>query len=658
MKLMIVESPSKVKKLKSFLGAEWVVKGSAGHIRDLPENELGFSAPDFVPNYVTMKDKAQILKDLRSLVDRAEEVYLATDNDREGEAIAFHLEKALRLKNPKRIVFNEITESAVRKSLTAVRTIDYKLVSAYEGRRVLDRIIGYYVSPELSKKAKIPLSAGRVQSVCLKIIVYREREIEQFDSEAYFEVKILLKNGITAVLDGKMWSDREHIFDKAVAEAIAKTDEVTTVSVTTKEELDYPRAPFITSTLLQAAQNVLGFSPKKTMDCAQALHELGAITYHRTDNPNISEDGFKKIRTWLEDNGLPHAAAPKKYPSKESAQEAHEGIRPCEVEVAGIDADPDVQSLYQLIRERAILSAMPPAVDQVTICVFESTQPISISGKEGRACFKAKALSVKEPSWRQYAKVEKKEVENVYLPCTPREGEQYQCEGNIEPKKTKAPKRYTESDLAKTLERLGIGRPSTYAAIIENIKSRKYVKVGRGKKDKFITPLPTGYAVADALDPMAFMNIQYTNIVEDQLDKIAKGEGDYKTLVTKVHDTVLLELNSIKIPLLIKTEPCPKCGNSLKQIKKRGKDPFWVHIDGEDSEGCTQYLNDEDGKPYFKMPVPIADCPNCGKELKQLSRKDNKGHFWVHSSGEFEGCSEFISDIDGTPVLKAAKTAN
>lgn len=659
MKLMIVESPAKIKKIKPCLDSDWVVKGSAGHIRDLPDDEMGFEAPEFHPQYVTMKDKRKTINELRSLADEADEVYLATDLDREGEAIAFHLEKALGLSNPKRITFNEITQTAIQNALSNVRTIDYDLVKAYEGRRVLDRIIGYYISPELSDKAKIPLSAGRVQSVCLKIVVFREREIEDFVPEPYYELVIELENGIKAALDIKPWTEKDHIYDKTVIQALAKIDSVEASEITTDPKNDFPRAPFISSTLQQSAHKALGFSPKKTMDCAQKLHELGAITYHRTDSPNLSDDGFEMIRGWLEANDLPFADKPKKYSSKASAQEAHEAIRPSDINAEQVGEDKDAQALYELIRERAIASAMPPAIDKVTVCSFESSDVIEAGDHSGKAVFSAKASVVVDNSWRDFVKLEPKETKDTLIPSMPEVGESYDCTAAIQDKKTKAPKRFNEADLVKALERLGIGRPSTYASILENIKSRKYIKVGRGKKDKFITPLPIGFAVVDALDDMSFMNVQYTNIVEEYLDKIANGEGDYKTLVTQVHDTVLNEMSAIKIPVLAKTEDCPKCGSSMKQLKKRGKDPFWVHLDPADAEECEQFLPDIDGKPGIREPILKANCPGCGEKIKRLKKKGKNEYFWVHEDeSHADNCVKFLKDNDGTAHIEKDVTAD
>lgn len=653
MKLMIVESPAKIKKIKPCLDSDWIVKGSAGHIRDLPDDDMGFEPPEFKPNYVIMKDKKKTINELRSLADSADEVYLATDLDREGEAIAFHLEQALRLSNPKRITFNEITETAIHKALKNVRTIDYDLVRAYEGRRVLDRIIGYYISPELSDKAKIPLSAGRVQSVCLKIVVFREREIEEFEAEPYYELEIELESGLKAALDIKPWTEKDHIYEKPVIQALAAINQVEATEIATDPKNDFPRPPFISSTLQQSAHKVLGFSPKKTMDCAQKLHELGAITYHRTDSPNLSDDGFEMIREWLEANNLPFAEKPKKYSSKASAQEAHEAIRPSDINAESAGEDKDTKALYELIRERAIASAMPPAIDKVTVCSFESTETIEAGDHNGKATFSAKASVVVENSWRDFVKLEPKEGKDTLIPSMPEVGESYACKANIQDKKTKAPKRFNEADLVKALERLGIGRPSTYAAILENIKSRKYIKVGRGKTDKFITPLPLGIAVVDALDDMSFMNVQYTNIVEEYLDKIAKGEGDYISLVKKVHDTVLKEMSGIKIPVLAKTEDCPKCGNAMKQLKKRGKDPFWVHLDPDDAEECEQFLPDIDGKPGIREPILTASCPGCSEEIKRLKKKGKNQFFWVHSDeSHADNCVKFLNDNDGTAVIQ------
>lgn len=649
MKLMIVESPAKIKKIKQFLGDGWIVKGSAGHIRDLPENEIGFELPDFLPHYVPMKGKKKTIDDLKELSFKADEVYLATDLDREGEAIAFHLEEALNLKNPKRITFNEITQKAIDNSLKNVRQINYDLVRAYEARRILDRIIGYYISPELSDKAKISLSAGRVQSVCLKIVVHREREIEKFTPEAYYDLEIELENGIRAALQEKDWTDQDHIYDKEIINILSDIKKIKAIDIKTEEKNDFPRSPFISSTLQQSAHKVFGFSPSKTMECAQTLHEAGVITYHRTDSPNLSSDGFEMIRAWLENNKLPYIDTPKKYSSKSSAQEAHEAIRPSDITLVNPDVDKESQMLYELIRERTLASAMPPAIDKITTCTFESDEVYKIGSRNAKAKFYAKANITIDNTWRDFVKLEPKNTKELMLDTMPKVGEGYACEAFIKEKKTKAPRRFNEADLIKALERLGIGRPSTYASILENIKSRKYIKVGKG--DKLITPLPVGCAVVDALQEMSFMNLQYTNIVEEELDKIANGQTDFKTLLTAVHKTIQQEMERIKIPILITTENCPKCSNPMKKIKKRGKDPFWVHLNENDN--CDKFISDMEGKPVIKAPFLEKKCPGCGKIIKRLKSKKNDSFFWVHIEEEHsKECMKFLSDKEGEPLLK------
>lgn len=599
MKLMIVESPAKIKKIKSCLGNEWVIKASCGHIRDLPDDELGFKSPDFIPNYTIMKDKKKIISDLKKHSKNSDVIYIATDADREGEAIAFHLRETLNITNYKRITFCEINKEAISKAINNYRSIDEDLVKAYEARRVLDRIIGYYVSPILSKKSHTALSAGRVQSVCLKIIVMREKVINDFIAKPYYELSISLKSGINAHLEINDWTSDNHIYNQETIKLLGKTNKIIVKKISTEEKKDYPRSPFISSTLQQSAFKLFSFSPKKTMELAQALHVKGAITYHRTDNPNLSADGFTSVKNWIIKQGLEYSETQKVYKSKGSAQEAHEGIRPSDINISEVGDDKEMIMLYQLIRERTIASVMKPAIDEITTCIFESINTFKVDNVGKKAIFTASAVIIKENNWRKYVAIEAKDRKEKLISDMPAVDQSYDCSATVENKKTKTPKRFHEGDLVKVLERLEIGRPSTYASIIENIKKRKYIKFTK-QKVKLISPTEKGNAVVEALKPMSFMNIDYTKITEDYLDKIAAGEGDYKYLVKKVHETVSNEQNLIEIPILAVTEQCPGCHKTLKQIKKRGRDAFWVHIDSSAAGDCKKFITDKENKPFLK----------------------------------------------------------
>ena len=658
MKLMIVESPNKVKKIKGYLGDGWRVSASVGHIRDLPDKEMGVEPPDFKPKYVVSPDKKKVVSDLKSLASGASEVYLATDPDREGEAIAFHLKMCLGLTNPKRVTFTEITKSAISKALQNTRMIDDNLVSAQESRRVLDRIVGYHISPLLSQQAGIPLSAGRVQSPAVKLTVLREREIREFRKRNYYVVEIHLPNGLTATLDAKGWcEDGKHIFDKAVAEAIAEANSVFVSKSVVEEKEAKPRAPFTTSTLQQAASSILKFTPANTMKYAQALFEQGAISYHRTDTPNLSEDAFCLVKEFLTSIGKDTQQTQLKWATKESAQEAHEAIRPTDPADENCGETEQQRKLYQLIRERTLASVMPPAVDIVTSIEFTTVDEITAGEVVSQAKFTVSGKVQKYPGWRVIAEIEKPGSNDNELPATAEEDEEFDVETNLLTKSTEPPARFTEATLIKALEKLGIGRPSTYASIMENIKSRGYIIIGDGKKksDNKIRPTETGEMLVDALDAMTFMNLDYTRILESHLDKIAAGQSNYFQLVKSVYSSITSEAKNIKIDSLVETAACPQCGKAVKRLKskKKGVGHFWVHM--EEEHGCEDFLDDDNGIPVYreKYDSPVTDCPGCGNEIKRLKKKDTDNeYFWVHTNEKHaKNCVKFIKDQDGTPIV-------
>ena len=653
MKLMIVESPNKVKKIKSFLGDDWRVSASVGHIRDLPDREMGFTPPDFRPQYVISPDKKKVVSELKKQAAAASEVYLATDPDREGEAIAWHLKSALGLKSHQRVTFNEISKNAISKALQSARQIDVNLVTAQEGRRVLDRIVGYIVSPILSKQAGIPLSGGRVQSPAVKLVVMKEREIQKFRKRNFYTVEIELANGLTATLNPAGWcEDNKHIFDKEVAEEIAAIESVLTTKVSIEPKSVKPKSPFTTSTLQQAASSILKMSPNDTMKNAQALFEQGAISYHRTDSPNLSPESFSVLRQFMHDAGFDTQESQLTWQAKAGAQEGHEAIRPthAEDEVAG-ETDKQRQ-LYALIRERTLTSVLNPAIDTVTSIEFISTDEIEVKGKVSQAKFSVSGKVEKYPGWRVFPKIEKVGTPSDQLPVLVDEGSEHSVKTTILTKTTEPPSRFTEADLIKALEKLGIGRPSTYASILENIKKRDYIEINKERK---IQPTTIGFAICDALDAMTFMNLQYTKILEDQLDLIASGKSTYKKLVSSLYETVTEESQRIKIERLVASKPCPVCGEPVERHKSsKTNGYFWVHINEETS--CHKFLSDLKGEPVIQekkssQSVKSAPCPNCQKELKQLTKNESK--FWVHiNEADSKDCQRFISDDNGKPHIK------
>ena len=599
MKLMIVESPNKVKKISAYLGAGWKVAASVGHIRDLPEKDMGLEPPSFKPTYVVSRDKKKVVAGLRALCAKADEVFLATDPDREGEAIAWHLAQELRLKKPRRVTFSEITHEAIQKALKNPREIDYKLVSAQEARRCTDRVCGWVISPILSRQAMVPLSAGRVQSPTLKLIVMRERDIMDFVPRAFFQPEANVADGITLSLVSKGWcEDGKHIFDREIADTIAAHTDLVITANHRAEKTARPPAPFTTSTLVQAASKVLKLGTQETMQLAQKLFEEGLITYHRTDSPNLSEDGHAKIAAFAQATGLPVASARMAFSSADGAQEGHEAIRPAQIERETSGLGDKAQVLYQLIRERALASVLEPAVDVVSTLAAETDAPLNAGGLNRTAVYQATARMEASAGWRTVLTLEKPPRPDTRLDCALEPGTQVSVTIEVAEKRTESPKRFTEGELVKALEKLGIGRPSTYGSIIENIKKRGYIEEKRsGKGRGQLVPTETGFKLVDALADMTFMNLDFTRKLEGHLDQIARGKARFEELMAAFYGNIETEKGRVKFPVpLIPVTACPDCGAALKRLySKKTESYFWVHI--EDTTGCSQYLRDNDGMP-------------------------------------------------------------
>lgn len=649
MKLLIVESPNKIKKIKGYLGDGWNVAASVGHIRDLPTNEFGFEPPEFRPSYVINEDKKKVVSNLKKLASDASEVYLATDPDREGEAIAWHLKVVLGLKTYKRVTFDEITKSAIQKALNSPRSIDDHLVHAQEARRVADRIVGYLISPILSQQANIPMSAGRVQSPTVKLIVLREREIQAFTKKPFYSVKATLPNGLNVELVVKEWAaDGKHIFDREIAEAIAAITQVKITSIETLPKEVKPRAPFTTSTLQQVASSLLKFPLAKTMELAQSLFESGFISYHRTDSPNLSAEAFTAFTEFAASQNMPARLQQLIFPAKEAAQEAHEAIRPTDISIESAGANDAERKLYNLIRERALASCLENAVDDVTTIEACSLEPINAGGRVSHAKLTAAGKIEKRAGWRSVCTIEGASSEDSFLPPGLKSQETYNASAKVVEKFTEPPQRFTEATLLKALEKLGIGRPSTYAQIVGNITKRQYIEIVKIKKEAKFVPTPLGFALIDALSCMTFMNLDYTRKLEEQLDEIAQGKGRYLTSIASVYDSVLNESKQIKTASQISTKPCPKCGQPLKQIHKQGKDPFWVHIN--ESSECFKFIKDANGSPIIQEKAS-DNCPYCEKSITRRFSKQKDFHFWTHDNEDDEvSCRKFIKDAEGIPT--------
>ncbi|MGX1201057.1 type I DNA topoisomerase [Marinobacter sp. MBR-105] len=660
--LVIVESPAKAKKIGQLLGGDYTVKASVGHIRDLPEKSLGVDLDSMKPHYEVSPGKKETVNSLKRLAKIHRQILLATDLDREGEAIAWHLKVTLGLQpgTYKRVVYGEITRSALLEALSQPRDIDMNRVSAQEARRVLDRLIGYVVSPALSQQAGKALSAGRVQSVAVRFVVERERQIQNFKPEPFYGLVMTLSDhkAVKAALHLKPWAeDEKHIWDRSYAESFCGPQSATLAKVETKPKVVKPRAPLTTVEMQSAGGKIFGLSSDAIMKAAQSLFEKGHITYHRTDNPNLSDEGFEKIQSYLSSQGLPYSTTKPSFPSKADAQEAHEAIRPTDIAIETVGDSEVERQVYSLIRERALLMAMPPGQDDVTMMVFQSSKKLkALSGQLAHPAYIANGKVVRELGWRAHAKVEPIKAEDSLLPAlTP--GAQFQAHVDIENKKTQPPGRYTEGSLIKTLEAAGIGRPSTYSAIIKNITGRGYIRplpVKGKKKEAQFEPGDLGYYVVDALTGMGFMNYKYTQQVEASFDKIAKGQMGYVNIVRPVYQKLEADLAThLSGKSLVKTADCPLCSKPLVQKSKRGKasSMFWVHKSDADGESCITFVPDQNGVPVKPAPKVSAQCPGCGNEVHQKSKNSNV--FWVHADrSEATACGiTFLNDVDGAPSL-------
>ena len=646
-KLVIVESPAKARTIGRFLGRDYQVKASVGHVRDLYKSKLSVDVDhDFQPIYYVPRDKKKLVKELKAAVDHATEVYLATDPDREGEAIAWHVQEATGL-NPeraKRVVFHEITQSAVDEAFQHARTIDMQLVDAQQARRILDRLVGYKISPLLWRNVRRGLSAGRVQSVALRLVVEREREIEAFVPEEYWSIVADLakreaeKRHFLAKLhriDGKTFKIRTGEEAQTIVSELEQAEWVVTrVKKGTRQRRPY--APFTTSTMQMEASRKLNFNARRTMRTAQALYEgiklgeegaVGLITYMRTDSTNVAREAQEQARAFIADR-YGESYVPKKPPvyktKARSAQEAHEAIRPTSVFRTPERVKPYLNSdqyrLYTLIWQRFVASQMPPAIyDTLTIDV--EAGPV---GEKKRYLFRATGSSLRFPGFlkvyepaktMEEKRKEEEALENKEIPPLT-EGELLDLLKLIpEQHFTQPPPRYTEASLVKALEQYGIGRPSTYATILSTIQDRGYVE----KKGKFFYPTPLGMTVNDLLVQHfdRYINVDFTARMEEELDRIARGEEDrvhvLRAFYGPFQQAVEVAGATMK-PQHVEPEKigeaCPECGGDL--VIREGRYGKFI--------GCANY-------PTCKYTRPIVDdtgvkCPkDGGRIVKKRSRK-------------------------------------
>lgn len=627
MNLVIVESPTKSKTVSKFLGDGFSVRASVGHVRDLPKsNKKAIDVEGgFIPHYEIDKDKNDILEDLKNIAAKSDEVYLATDPDREGEAIAWHVSEVLGLKNPKRIVFHEITKDAIKEALEHPRKLDLKLIKAQEARRILDRLVGYDLSGLIWKKVRYGLSAGRVQSPALRIIVEREREIRVFKSETYYIVSAdVFGNNktvfrVTCTQEPQDFKIVEKIIEKSKAGSWFVKD------ITESAVKRSPRSPFTTSTLQQTASSRLGFSPSRTMGIAQKLYEQGLITYMRTDSVNLASSAQEQIVGLIEKIYGKEYVEPRTYKTKsKNAQEAHEAIRPTNAGQESAGSNEDQKKLYRLIRERTIASQMTDAK------LLRTKIITNIKGGD-IPDFAANGSRVMFDGWLRCDT--RARGEDVELPKVNKDEALTLKDIASEEKHTEPLPRYSEAGLVKELEKRGIGRPSTYASIIKTLYDRKYVE----KEGRALKPTDTGEVVSSFLEEnfMNYINDTFTAEMENELDDIATGKREYiKTLqdfYTPFQKDVKAKEKIDKLTNLgpaPKESKCPVCNSPM--IIKLGRSGKFMscerypdctgarRIDGSIVEPNKPMGTDtETGLPIFVLDGRFGPYVQLGEKTKE-----------------------------------------
>lgn len=638
--LVIVESPAKVKTIKKFLGSNYEVMASQGHVRDLPKSQMGVDVEhDFEPKYITIRGKGEILAALRKEVKKADKVYLATDPDREGEAISWHLSKALKLedKDIYRITFNEITKSAVKAAIKDARKIDMNLVDAQQARRVLDRVVGYSISPVLWAKIKRGLSAGRVQSVALRIICDRENEIDAFIPDEYWTMDATLKvKGEKKPIVAKFHGDvngKIDIKNKEQMETIKKEVENSTFAVDSikkGEKVKKAPLPFTTSTLQQEASKTLNFATAKTMRIAQQLYEgvdvdgrgtIGVITYLRTDSTRVADEAKEASEQYIAANYgekyLPHSGLRKKDDKK--IQDAHEAIRPTDIALTPVmikdSLSRDQFRLYQLIWKRFTASQMAEAI-------YETTS-VKIAAGDYRFSIAASKITF-DGFMSVYRSDDDKDEPNALVKGID-EDSQLTLEG-VEGVQhfTQPPAHFTEASLVKALEELGIGRPSTYAPTISTIIARHYI--AKEQKNLYVTEL--GRAVDDAMIKAfpQIVDVNFTANMESLLDGVADGDVKWKEIIKNFYpdlkesvDSAEKELENVKIEDEVTDVICDKCGRNM--VIKYGPHGKFL--------GCPGFPECHNTKLYLEK-IGVK-CPKCGKDI--ILKKTKKGRMFYGCEG-------------------------
>lgn len=600
--LIIVESPKKAKTISAMLGKNYIVKASVGHIRDLPERELGVAAPDYRPKYEPTKKGAQVIKELKELVKKANTIYLAADLDREGEAIAWHLQTVLGLKdNYHRIVYNEITETAVKNAIANPKKIDLKMVASQEARRVLDRLVGYRVSPFLKDKVGLSLPCGRVQSPAVKIIVQREKEINDFVSVKHYSVKADFKKEWFASLELELSNlivkPEKYLIDKSKAESVINsTKKLKIKSINEKPNEIKPSSPFKTSLMQRAAFNKYSFSSDKTMKIAQSLYEKGLISYHRTDSINISDDAFQMVVEYANSNNLPVVSKKNTWKEKVDAQNAHEAIRPSSLTANIDELDNDEKLLYNLIFNRFVASQLENA---------RTINKTILLNADSGFIFKATGSTLVYKGWKALLHgddvEDEQEEEEAKLPLDLIEGQEFSVSDDFDlsllDKKTTPPSRYSEATLTDALERLGIGRPSTYASIMNRIVHHGYIEQKGSGKKKYLHATQKAFLLFNSLESnFDFFNLDYTKNIEIELDKIASGEARYRDVLSILDGDIDKSMNNSKIEYAYNFN-CEKCGSKLHRKYSLDKQKHWWGCSSYPD--CKQTYRDENESPVF-----------------------------------------------------------
>ncbi|EGT3605047.1 MAG: type I DNA topoisomerase [Clostridium perfringens] len=638
-KLVIVESPAKAKTIEKYLGKNYVVEASMGHVRDLPKSQLGVDIEnEYNPKYITIRGKGELLSKLRKLAKKSDKIYLATDPDREGEAISWHLANVLKIDENEncRIEFNEITKDAVKNSIKHPRKINCNLVDAQQARRVLDRLVGYEISPLLWRNVKWGLSAGRVQSAALKLICDREEEIKKFNPEEYWTVDVKLKKGnksfpvkLTTKNKKKIEIKNKEQADQIIDELKENEYIVSKIKKGTKNK--NPLAPFTTSTLQQEASKKLNFMTKKTMSVAQQLYEgvevkkfgtVGLITYMRTDSVRISKEAQEKALNFIDETyGKEYVPKePRVYKGKKNIQDAHEAIRPTYVEItpeiAKANLSNDQYKLYALIWKRFIAS-------QMATCILNTN---SLEIKNGDYTLRASGSTIKFDGFMKvYEYISGEEEESVLLPEL--EENEVLKEESIEGKQhfTQPPARYSEAAFVKLLEEKGIGRPSTYVPTISTLISRKYVD----REKKILIPTELGFIVNDILSNYfkQIVDTDFTAEMEVKLDNVEAGKESWTHIVDEFFtplkediEKAEKEISKVIIEDKVSDVPCDKCGRLM--VIKHGRFGDFL--------ACPGYPECQNTKPIVEEVD--ANCPLCGgKILVKRSKKGNR----------FYGCSNY-----------------